>query len=123
MWIWTAVNRDSRKIIDFQIGNRSTKTFRKLWKRIARISCGQYFSDNWHAYRELLPKSKHVASKSETCLVESKNSQIRNYGSRFKRKTKRVSKKMIFIYYEMLSVVNKINQIAEDSLNKKVKLN
>ena len=111
-WIWTAVDRDSREIIDFEIGSRTTKTFRKLWERISKIDCDVFYSDNWSSYRKLIPSEKHVITKKETCMVESKNSQIRNYGSPFVRKTKCVSKKMKMIYYRMLLCVEKINEIA-----------
>ena len=122
-WIWTAVNRATGEIIDFEIGCRGTKTFRRLWRRLCSIRCTTFFSDNWHAYRELIPRQKHVVSKGETCLVESKNSQIRNYGSPFRRKTKCVSKTQIMIYNQMLLVVNKINAIAREDMNKRMLIN
>jgi IS1 family transposase len=79
-----------------------------------------YCTDNWSPYRDLIPKRKHTISKEQTCVVESKNSQIRTYGSVFKRKTKCTSKIMPMIYNQMLMVVNKINEIAMKNLKKKV---
>lgn len=78
-----------------------------------------YCTDNWSSYRDLIPKRKHTISKEETCVVESKNSQIRTYGSVFKRKTKCTSKIMPMIYNQMLMAVNKINEIAMKKLKKK----
>lgn len=112
MWGWTAVDRATRKIIDFELGARDTKTFERLWKRISKIPCSIYCTDNWDSYKKLIPKNKHVISKKETYTVESKNSQIRTYGSVFHRKTKCTSKSKIMIYNQTLLTVNKINLIA-----------
>ena len=109
-------------LLDFEIGDRDTNTFEKLWKRISKISC-IYYSDNWDSYKELIPKKKHKIGKKDTSMIESKNSQIREYGSCFKRKTKCVSKSEKMIYNQMLLVVNKINRLAAVDVVKKVKIN
>jgi IS1 family transposase len=44
----------------------------------------------------------HIASKSETCLIEAINGRIRNYLARFNRKTKRYSKSFQILYYSLL---------------------
>jgi len=82
------------------------------------MKCRYFCSDNWSSYREIIPKKKHLITKKETCVVESKNSQIRTYGSCFRRKTKCVSKTKEMIYNQMLAVVNKINQLALDDSKK-----
>ena len=46
--------------------------------------------------------NKHIISKSETCLVESYNSSIRDTFARFRRRTKCYSKSLKMIYYSML---------------------
>ena len=43
----------------------------------------------------------HIASKSETSLIESINSLIRNYLARFNRKTKKYSKSKEMIEYSL----------------------
>lgn len=45
---------------------------------------------------------KHIISKSETCLVESYNSSIRDTFARFRRRTKCYSKSLKMVYYSML---------------------
>ena len=50
----------------------------------------------------------HIAHKSETCLIESVNSRIRNYLARFNRRTKRVSKSPEMLYYSLLLLFNKL---------------
>jgi insertion element IS1 protein InsB len=49
-----------------------------------------------------------LVTKSETALVESKNSLIRHYLARFNRKTKRYSKALDMITNSILILFNKI---------------
>jgi len=113
VWIWTVICRETGKMIDFELGNRDTETFLRLWERIRDINCQVYYTDNWGSYKEVLPPEQHVISKRETCLVESRNSQIRTYGRRFFRKSKSYSKSRDMIYNGMMLVINKINQTAD----------
>ncbi len=50
---------------------------------------------------------RHVVTKSETSLVESKNSLIRHYLARFNRKTKRYSKAIDMIENSLLLLFNR----------------
>ena len=45
---------------------------------------------------------KHVISKSETCLVESYNSSVRDTFARFRKRIKRYSKSIEMIYYNSI---------------------
>ncbi len=49
-------------------------------------------TDKYEAYRYYKIANHHIASKSETCLVESFNSSLRDMLARLNRKTKRFSK-------------------------------
>ena len=54
-WLWVALNRRTRQIVAFVIGDRSAQTCRKLWQRIAyeyRQGCS--YSDFWQAYEQLV---------------------------------------------------------------------
>ena len=52
--------------------------------------------------------SIHIANKSETCLIESVNSRIRNYLARFNRRTKRYSKSIEMIEYSLYLLFDKL---------------
>jgi insertion element IS1 protein InsB len=58
-------------------------------------------------YAEYTIAKRHVVTKSETALVESKNSLIRHYLARFNRKTKRYSKAIDMIENSLLLLFNK----------------
>ena len=95
-WLWIALNRRTRQVVAFVIGDRSAKTCRKLWQRIPYEyrRCHSY-SDFWHAYEQLLITGRHhlVGKESgETAHVERWNCTIRQRLARYVRKTLSFSK-------------------------------
>lgn len=107
MWVWFAVNRKTRRIIDFEIGSRESNTGIKLWKRISRIKCKKYYTDYWRPYKQFLPERKHIQSKAETYTVEGLNNVLRHYIARFKRKTHCYSKSLEMIENTLLLFINR----------------
>jgi insertion element IS1 protein InsB len=94
-WVWLAVDRLTRKIISFQLGCRGESTALKL---IAPLPQGAlYCTEYWRAYNYPLSGRQHIRSKAETYTVESKNSQLRHYLARLKRKTKCYSKSPLML--------------------------
>ena len=57
-------------------------------------------------------------SKSETCLVESYNSSLRDTFARFRRKTKAVSRSLISMYNSIVIWINKSKIMCRDTLRK-----
>jgi insertion element IS1 protein InsB len=64
-------------------------------------------TDGYEGYSAYKLANKHVVTKAETSLVESKNSLIRHYLARFNRRTKRYSKALDMIYISLLIFFNK----------------
>jgi insertion element IS1 protein InsB len=64
-------------------------------------------TDGYDAYAKYRFANRHVVTKSETSLVESKNSLIRHYLARFNRRTKRYSKAFDMIENSILLLFNK----------------
>jgi len=64
-------------------------------------------SDYYDVYNKYRIAKTHIMTKAETSLVESKNSLIRHYLTRFGRKTKRYSKSITMIYNSILLLFNK----------------
>ena len=93
--MWLAVDRKRNQIIDITVSKSRDKS---VFVRIAqRLECKGYkakimCSDGYEGYRYYRLAEKHIVTKAETSLVESKNSLIRHYLVRFNRKTKRYSK-------------------------------
>ena len=64
-------------------------------------------SDYYAVYGQYKIAGRHIMTKAETSLVESKNSLIRHYLARFNRKTKRYSKAIDMIENSILMLFNK----------------
>ncbi len=95
-WLWTVMNRRTRQIISFVIGDRSEKTCQKLWEQIpeAYRSC-QSFSDFWSAYQKVFPEETHERvgkDSGQTNYMERWYNRLRQSNARFVRKTLSFSK-------------------------------
>ena len=90
-------------------GDRSTKTFTKLWNKIKDLEINGFCSDYWKSYAELIPDEKHMESKAETFTVEGYNARIRHYLARFRRKSKCYSKAEHMIEKSLKLLMLKLN--------------
>lgn len=64
-------------------------------------------TDGYEGYGYYRLAKRHVISKSETSLVESKNSLIRLNLARFNRKTRRFSKAFDMIFTSLIILIHK----------------
>lgn len=64
-------------------------------------------TDEYSVYKKYNIASHHIASKSETCLAESKNSVIRRCLARFNRRTSRFSKTIQMIEASLILLFNR----------------
>ena len=95
LWVWKAYDRNSGRLIDWELGSRDSQTLEKLLVRLLKWKVTVYCTDDWKPYQELLskhPEAHHVVTKSETVAIERNNSDNRHWFARFKRKSKVVSK-------------------------------
>ena len=95
-WLWVVINRRTRQIVAFVIGDRSVQTCRRLWRKLPSEyhTCHSY-SDFWHAYEQLLSTGKHHMVGKETghtAHVERWNGTLRQRLARYVRKTLSFSK-------------------------------
>jgi len=70
VWIWIAVDRYAKELVNFTIGNRSAKTGKELWKGIKNRAKRFIATDYWKPYESFVPKKKHIQSKVHTFTVE-----------------------------------------------------
>ena len=106
IWLWTAVDRDTKRLVGFQIGTRETRYFQKLTHKIGHIDAKFYASDHWHAYK-IITLAKHLVGKAHTYTVERMNRLLRHYLARFARKTYCYSKNLQMIKYSLLLFMHK----------------
>lgn len=67
-------------------------------------------SDYWKAYKEIIPKEKHIQSKSETFTVEGYNSLFRHFLARMRRKSKCYSKSIKMLGLSILLLMSHRNK-------------
>ena len=98
-WLWLAFDKESRQVLAFYVGDRSRNSARQLWQRLpaAYRERATFYSDEWEAYKGVLPPERHVACGKESGLtsgVERFNCTLRQRVSRLVRKTLSFSKKL-----------------------------
>ena len=95
-WLWTVMNRRTRQIVAFVIGDRSEKTCQELWEQIPEpYRACQSFSDFWHAYQKVFPEETHESvgkDSGQTNHMERWYNRLRQSNARFVRKTLSFSK-------------------------------
>lgn len=68
-WVWLALCPKTRQVVvAFYIGDRSERSWRKLWDRVpGAYRGGHCYSDFWKAYREeVIPEEHHEAVGKES---------------------------------------------------------
>ena len=80
VWLWLAVERASRRTVAWVLGSRSTATLWRLWAALPRRyhRHTRYFTDQWRAYRQVLPVGAHIVGKSGTRVVKALNGKLRH---------------------------------------------
>ena len=97
MWLWTAVNRVTKKFVGFIVGDRSSESFKKFCEKISHIDVKFYATDKFSVY-DIIPSNKHLIGKSNTYTVERMNRLLRHYLARFARKT--------YCWYKSLNMID-----------------
>ena len=83
VWRWLAVERASRRVVAWVLGDRSAATARRLWEKLPAHWRGPrcwYFTDLWDAYVGVLPRWQHRRSpkgSGGTSIVEAVNCALR----------------------------------------------
>ena len=99
VYVWLAIDRNSRKIIGCFVGDRTRKSARKLWASLPEVyqQCTVAYTDFWQAYKTVIPPKRHRAVGKEIGLtnhVERLNNTFRQRVSRLVRASLSFSKKL-----------------------------
>jgi IS1 family transposase len=99
VWIWLALDRDSREVLGVAFGKRDAEGAQALWNSLPAVyrQCAVCYTDFWEAYKKVLPRKRHQAVGKETGLtnhIERFNNTLRQRVSRLVRKTLSFSKKL-----------------------------
>jgi len=99
VYVWLAIDRNSRKIVGCFVGDRTRKSARKLWASLPEIYQQSAFAytDLWQGYKTVIPHNRHRAVGKETGLtnhIERLNNTFRQRVSRLVRESLSFSKKL-----------------------------
>jgi len=98
-WVWLAIDRETRQIIAFHVGDRSKISAKKLWEKVPEVyrSKAVFYTDEYDSYVGVIPESQHRAvtkGTGKTNHIERFNCTLRQRVSRLVRKSLSFSKKL-----------------------------
>jgi len=86
LWIWTALDRTSGRLIDWECGDRDQATFERLLTRLRRWKVRLVCTDEYVVYQQSLSAGQHYAGKDQTVALERTHSRLRHWLARFRRR-------------------------------------
>jgi insertion element IS1 protein InsB len=97
LWVIKAIDRNTRRTVAWVLGGRDTATFQRLYDKVKHLENCTFYTDEWDAFSEVLPRERHVVGKAHTINIEHDNSNTRHHLGRFTRRTKVVSRKEFMV--------------------------
>jgi insertion element IS1 protein InsB len=86
-YIIYAINRVTRKVIDYVIGKRTKENIRKLTNKLLKLWPKRIYTDKLNIFESLIPAAIHRTYRYKTNRIERKNLTIRTHLKRLSRKT------------------------------------
>ena len=102
-WVTYAINRHTKKVIDFIVGRRTRRNISIVTKSVLQLHPKMIFTDRLKAYNSLIPRQQHNTRKKNTTVIERNNLTLRTHLKRLSRKTICFSKN-----FEMLEATLKL---------------
>jgi IS1 family transposase len=103
------VNKDKQGILEWELGDISSKTFEKLWRKINHWKCFLGITDGYKVYPLFIPDGEQIISKIYMTRVEGENSRLRHYLARLHRKTFCYSKCLEMLFLSIKLLINYLN--------------
>jgi insertion element IS1 protein InsB len=98
LWIIKAVDRRTGRTIAWVLGGRDAATFQRLYDKLKHLTACLFYTDDWDAFTQVLPKERHIIGKAHTHAIERDNSNTRHHLARMTRRTKVVSKSQDMVH-------------------------
>ena len=86
-WLWHAIDHKTRIPLAYVFGGRKNKVFKKLKNLLRGLGIVTFYTDNWQAYTQYIPKENHVIGKQNTQKIERKHLNLRTRIKRLTRST------------------------------------
>ena len=76
-WLWWAIDRVTKCICGWALGDRSTQTAQNIFAQLPRGDHLTYCTDYWAPYAEVFRNHHHLQGKAHTFPIESWNARLR----------------------------------------------
>ena len=70
VWIWTVVNHHKKDILLWNIGDRSSESFKPIWQIIKCWHSFRYVTDGWKVYPMYIEPEDHLVCKTYMTRVQ-----------------------------------------------------
>lgn len=97
VWVAYAIRRDTKEVIDFNIGPRTNNMLRPVTNTLILSNATRVYTDKLKQYGTLLPGKIHSIRKRGTNHIERKNLTLRTHLKRLSRRTICFSKSTTFL--------------------------
>lgn len=87
LWIVYALEKETRRVIDFAVGSRTMKTLQLVTDTVLLAGAKSIYTDKLHLYRYLIPGHIHFTNACHTNHIERKNLSLRTHLKRLNRRT------------------------------------
>lgn len=86
-WIVYALERETKKVVSFNVGRRTNKTLKKVIVSLQLAKARRIYTDKLRNYRYLITKNMHNTCIHSTNHIERHNLSLRTHLKRLNRKT------------------------------------
>jgi insertion element IS1 protein InsB len=98
-WVWLAMDKQTRQIIAFHVGDRSHASAKQLWAKLPAVyrKRAMFYTDQYAVHTGIIPAAQHKAITKharKTNHIERFNNTLRQRVSRLVRDTLAFSKKL-----------------------------
>jgi IS1 family transposase/transposase-like protein len=87
LWLWRAIDGQTRRPLAWLLGNRDADTVKKLIDIVDDGQCN-FITDEYAPFFKHIPEDRHYYGKDITFPIEQSNSDIRHWLARFIRRSK-----------------------------------
>jgi len=105
IWVIYAINRKTKRVVDFVVGRRTLENIRVVVNSILTLNPICISTDKMNIYPSLIGKNRHKTHVRCTNCIERKNLTLRTWLRRLNRKTICFSKSENMLYNSMFLLV------------------
>ena len=96
-WITYAIEKQTRDVIDFLVGRKTTENIRPLINKLLLVKPKRIYTDRLNIYPSLIPEAIHKRFQYCTNRIERKNLTLRTHIKRLSRRTICFSRKQEYL--------------------------